>query len=146
MGMYTELNCAFKLRKDTPEKVIAIIRFMTEEREKPDVVDHSLFSTARWEEMLQCDSYYFEGDTQSTIRFDDCSNRFYVTIRCNLKNYEGEIEKFIEWITPYMEMDPGEFLGYQRHEEVELPTLLFHPNQWRDVALTKPLAPDNGLH
>ena len=70
-----------------------------------------------------CDSYYFDGTTNSKIVFDDISKCYKVNIRANLKNYDDEIEKFLIWLAPYM--DTLGFIGYTRYEEYDDPTLIY---------------------
>lgn len=118
MGMYTALHFNSELVKDTPEDVINALKLMLDS----DLLDnltitHDLFKTDRWRYMLKTDSYYFDADTHSTLRFDEISHRYYLCIRCNLKNYGSEIEKFIDWIKPYTEKDTGDFLGHYQYEE-----------------------------
>jgi hypothetical protein len=127
MGMYTELHFNSELKKETPKEVIETLKYMVGEAENsPDLLpEHDLFKTGRWDYMLQCDSYYFNADTHSTLRFDDISDSYYLCIRTNLKNYGNEIEEFIDWIRPYLAKSEGEFLGFSRYEETEQPTLLF---------------------
>lgn len=126
MGMYTELHYNTELKADVPEGVINILRYMLGEVEdKPETPDHELFGTTRWEFMLRCDSYYFDADTHSTIRFDDISNSHYLCIRCNLKNYSDEISLFCNWIRPYINKQEGDFLGFSRYEESEVPELIY---------------------
>ncbi|RUS01125.1 hypothetical protein EFW58_01156 [Bacillus velezensis] len=49
-----------------------------------------------------------------------------MTIRCNLKNYDNEIENFIEWISPFIyKKDGNYFIGYKRYEEDKEPELIF---------------------
>lgn len=80
--------------------------------------------------MLCMDSYYFDADTISTLRFDDIGNSFYLCIRTNLKNYDSEIEHFIDWIMPYLDKyETGQFLGFYRYEEDEQPTLIFYKEE-----------------
>lgn len=128
MGMYTELDFNSELRKDTPEQVIDTLKYMVGDvEEKPKYLpDHELFSKKRWEYMLRMDSYYFDADTKSTLRFDDISDTYYLNIRCNLKNYDDEIESFIDWIMPYVKeyKREGDFLGFYRYEEDEDPTII----------------------
>ncbi|KKL69796.1 hypothetical protein LCGC14_2111370, partial [marine sediment metagenome] len=116
MGMFTELHFNVELRKDTPKEVIEMLKYMTKDKPaklNPDVtIDHPLFKTDRWRFMLVCDSYYFNADTHTTLRFDKISNTYYLCIRCNLKNYDSEIEKFIDWIRPYLADFAGDFLGF----------------------------------
>ena len=124
MGMYTELHFNAELKKDTPEEVIETLRKMVNGAAIENPPDHELFQTSRWSFMLCCDSYYFSSDTHSTLRFDEISKSWFLCIRSNLKNYGGEIEKFIDWIHPYLDELEGEHLGHMRYEEDMLPSLI----------------------
>lgn len=128
MGMYTALHYAAELKSDVQQEVIDVLNYMLagDKPQQPSLPDHPLFTTARWEWMLLCDSYYFDADTHSTLRYDDIANSYYLTIQCNLKNYDDEIEKFCDWIKPYIDKEPGDFLGYSRYEEAETPTLIYY--------------------
>ena len=125
MGMYTEFHFNSRLRVDVPQDVIAILEYMLGGGEKPAPPNHPLFATDRWDFMLRSDSYYFDADTHSTLRFDDISRAYFLCIRCNLKNYTGEIQAFLSWITPYLDGSDGNFLGFSRFEEVDTPTLIY---------------------
>ncbi len=131
MGMYTEFHFNVKLKKDVPQEVIDILNYMLNEGTKEPLPepDHPLFETCRWRIMLNMDSYYFAADTNSTLRYDDIGRCYYLNIRCNLKNYGNEIEKFINWIMPYIRAFKGDFLGFYRYEETEQPTLIFMKEQ-----------------
>lgn len=124
MGMYTELHYNVRLREDVPAEVIETLKYMTSDRKAPHAMLHPLFETGRWEHMLRCDSYYFAADTHSTLRFDKIANQWFLCIRCNLKNYGDEIEKFIDWIDPYVDVQPGDFLGFSRYETSEDPVII----------------------
>lgn len=130
MGMYTELVCAFNLKEETPTEVIGILERMCDgdiqDLNLIELPDHNLFKSARWKFMLKSDSYYFDGDSHSTIRNDSIGG-YYVTIRCNLKNYDDEIEKFIDWVKPYISYggNGDYFIGYSRYEESKEPTLIY---------------------
>ncbi len=127
--MYTELHLNVELVENLPKEVVAVLRYMVhcgrDPEEKPDVLpDHPLFGTERWEFMLTCDSYYFSADTRSTMRLDEISGTYFLCVQCNVKNYDGEIAAFIDWLTPYI--DPHEnFVGYWRYEEADDPTLIY---------------------
>lgn len=128
MGMYTELHFNAELRRDTPTEVIEVLRYMLGEIEdEPTLPAHPLFETGRWRIMLRADSYYFDAKTHSALYDDETAQAQFLCIRCNLKNYGGEIEAFVDWITPYLDKAPGEFLGFSRYEETEQPTLLHMP-------------------
>lgn len=128
MGMYTALHFNSELNKEVPSQVIDVLKFMAgdAENEPKTLPEHPLFKTERWRYMLEMDSYYFDEDTHSTLRFDEISEAYYLNIRCNLKNYDSEIEKFIDWIMPYLDecKQDGDFLGFYRYEEDESPTII----------------------
>jgi hypothetical protein len=104
---------------------------MTGDKKKlEDVVDdHPLFHTHRWDYMLQSDSYYFTGATRSHLEICNLlkTPSYFLTIRCNLKNYDDEIGKFLSWIAPYIHTNEDfEFLGYMRYETESEPTLIYY--------------------
>lgn len=125
MGMYTELHFNAELRRDVPQDVLDVLALMVRDAEtEPALPDHPLFKTDQWCVLFTMDSYYFAADTHSTLRFDDIAQRWFLNVRSNLKNYGGEIEQFIDWIDPYVDAYPGNFLGFYRYEESEDPTLI----------------------
>lgn len=127
MGMYTELVCALELRENTPSEILDVIRYMLDETDELErTPDHKLFKTSRWEFMLRSDSYYFDGTSHSFLKQDNLTPdrpMYFLNIRCNLKNYDNEIDKFIDWISLYAETTG--FIGYKRYEEDEEPTLIY---------------------
>lgn len=126
MGMYTELHFNAELLPETPAHIIETLEYMLDNSKPiPTMLDHELFSASRWSYMLKCDSYYFDADTHSTLRFDDISDSYFLCIRCNLKNYDQEISKFISWIMPFIDAEPGDFIGFYRYEESNEPTLIY---------------------
>jgi len=127
MGMYTEFHFNVNLNKDVPQEVVDVLAYMVREdytTPRPPTPEHKLFKTHRWEVMLLMDSYYFAADTYSTLRSDDIGGDLYLCIRCNLKNYDQEIELFVDWIRPYIHAEEGDFLGFSRYEESEDPELI----------------------
>ena len=124
MGMYTEINVCFDLKKDTPQNVIDVLHCLIDGADEPsNLPKHEFFDCDRWHMVACCDSYYFDGTTNSKIVFDDISKCYKVNIRANLKNYDDEIEKFLIWLAPYM--DTLGFIGYTRYEEYDDPTLIY---------------------
>jgi len=65
-------------------------------------------------------SCYFDGPG-----YFNCTDTHCLQVRGNLKNYESEIDTFIDWITPYLNKLPGDFLGFERYEECTEPTLIY---------------------
>ena len=129
MGMYTEFHYNVELDHETPEPVIKVLEYMVsnEKNSKPDTTfsNHPLFEAERWWVMLTCDSYNFAADTHSTLRFDKKAKCYYLNIRCNFKNYDNEIQKFCDFIKPYVNNYKGECVGFYRYEEYLEPTLLY---------------------
>lgn len=126
MGMYTELSLDSDLKCDTPEEVIQILKYMLrrEDIDMPPLPDHPLFATTRWSYMLRCGSAYFAAQPDSKLL--EVDGDLTINIICNLKNYEDEIEKFLDWIHPWLDCYDDDFLGYTRYEEDPEPTLLYY--------------------
>jgi len=125
--MYTELNFAVVLKKNTPGCVIEAIQSMIDgDGTYNEMPDHPFFNTDRWRHLFLSDSYYFDGDMHSSFRFDKISNQYVLTVRSNLKNYCFEIEMFLNFLCPYM--DTYGFIGYERYEEFDDPSLIYNEN------------------
>lgn len=129
MGMFTEFHYNVELIKNVPKNILDILHFMLDENRHKSIdtlmiPSHPLFNSERWKGMLLSDSFMFKADTHSTLRFDDIAKVYFLCIRCNLKNYNNEIENFIDWIDPYVEAYTDDFLGFYRYEESEEPTIV----------------------
>ena len=54
-------------------------------------------------------SYYFGANSgQSEFKHDEIGKFWRLNARFNIKNYDNEIEKFLEWIKPYLRQGSGE--------------------------------------
>ena len=126
MGMYKELHFNVELKKDTPDTVTNVLKHMLGGRQEDPYAPpkHEFFKTSRWNWMFNSDSFYFKADTHSTMRYCQTSNAYYLCLRFNVKNYDGEIEKFLDWIMPYVDAFDGDFFGFFRYEESDAPTLI----------------------
>mgnify|MGYP003522795381 CR=1 FL=1 len=60
------------------------------------------------------------------LHYDNISEHYYLTCRADLKDYNGEIESFFNFISKYVE-DYGSkvFMGYSLYEEDVEPTLYY---------------------
>lgn len=58
---------------------------------------------------------------------DHIDKRYHISTRSNIKNYEDEIETFLEWIKPYVENGSGsrELYAIVMYEEASKPTLYY---------------------
>ena len=138
MGEYSEFHFEAKLRKDVPENVIAILRYMLESEEgtarpslshDPDIdpFDHSLFSTNLWQTRLRSDKASVAVDTHSSLRYDETSGSYVVRIRCNLDNSDALVERFVSWIMPDLNEPIDALLGFHRLHQSKWPTPIHVP-------------------
>ena len=64
-------------------------------------------------------------DATKIEKFDDIAKAWCFVSRSDFKNYDSEIEKFIDWIGPHLDVNPGEMIGYYRYEEFSEPTIIY---------------------
>lgn len=126
MGMYTELIFGASLKKDTPNEVIQSLKYILGEvQDKPS--DFPL-PDGRCEWLFRGASYYF-GVCNSVNRmwFDDIGKNYCISTRSNIKNYDNEIETFLAWIKPYIEIGSGsrEMYAVVTYEEAEEPKIYY---------------------
>jgi hypothetical protein len=120
MGMYTELVMNFELKNSTSKEVVDILSFLFNDSERPDILpDHEFFKCDTWDFIGNGCSHYFTPFSLSRFKGG------HISTRSDLKNYDREIEKFIDWVMPYIKACEGDFLGYSRYEEDREPTLIF---------------------
>ena len=125
MGMYTELIFGCSLKPDTPELVIDSLMHMLGHKERP--ADFPLDKlSCRW--MFDRASYSF-GVCKPVhdMWFDSIGNNYVISVRCNIKNYDCEIETFLEWIKPHIEYGSGNRNMYAivTYEEQNEPTIYY---------------------
>ena len=118
MGMYTLLQFGADLKKDTPYEVVNILWYMLGKLEPtPPLPDHPLFQTDRWDYILCIgDSGYFDEETKHSFNAK-VDGGMHLSVTSNLKNYNQEIQHFIDWIMPYVDAEEGQLLGSYRYEE-----------------------------
>mgnify|MGYP001616492046 CR=1 FL=1 len=128
MGMYTQLHFASDLKPDTPKEVIEVLEAMATGRTDNlgKLPDHEFFNCSRWEVLFTMGSGYFDYDTHCKFWKEGYLDFYVLNVTSNLKNYDSEIEKFLDWINPYLDKYDDDFLGYHRYEETEKPTLIFY--------------------
>lgn len=126
MGMYTELIFGAEFKEDTPTQVIKALRYMLGElEEKPE--DFPLLE-GRCEWLFQGGSYYFAiNNPVNKMWFDTIDNSWHISTRSNIKNYENEIETFLEWIKPYIASGSGsrDMYAIVMYETAERPTIYY---------------------
>ncbi len=127
MGMYTELFICCRIKND--QNVINILKHMLrdENSTKPQLPEHDLFKTDRWEFMLIGSSCYFVPETVHCLTWNEIGGYWSFISRSDFKNYNNEVSKFINWITPHIE-DGDEMIGYSRYEEDREPIIYYRNN------------------
>lgn len=127
MGMYTEIYVNVDLKKDTPDEIIEVLKVMC------DMVDSDSKVLEpypdRWGSMFYSGSCYTPDTHCRSLTYDGITQRWSLLGKGDIKNYGQEIQKFFEWIMPYVDGYPGEFIGYSRYDEVLKPTLVFLPDE-----------------
>jgi hypothetical protein len=118
MGMYTELYVNVGLKEDTPEAIITTLQTICNGYTPEGF-------PSRTGSLFQDCSYYTPRTCVSHLTYDEISKQWSLLGKGDLKNYEDEIEHFFNWITPWVEGWPGDFIGYHRYEEAQKPTLVF---------------------
>lgn len=128
MGMYTEFFFRAGLQRNLPKEVLDILWLLigVSEDFPPTIPDHAFFETHRWRKILTSSSYYFVPLSVSELVKDDITNQYSLVAYSSLKNYDSEIEKFVDWIRPYVDTPPGEMLGYSRYEESKEPEIFYY--------------------
>lgn len=134
MGMYTEFVLGVSLKSDTPLKVIdALEAIVNKSEDEVRLFNHEFFYCSRYQYIATSGSYYF-GYSDSTSKFykDKLSNTYLLSIRSSIKNYENEIEKFIDCIRSYVDSGSGskDLLGYMMYEESIVPYLFFKDKEF----------------
>jgi len=122
MGMYTELIFKARLIDDAPEEVVNIVNFLFSGKLAPKHLptpDHKFFNCPRWTQVGNSSSFYHIPIASSVV-YDN-----YIFSRSDLKNYDNEIELFLDWINPYLDNFTGDCIGWTWYEEDMAPTLIY---------------------
>jgi hypothetical protein len=129
MGHYTELKFKAKLRKDTPEDVLNLLKrvlinrdlghdkttFHSDDVFKPSL-DHEFFKCERWYMLFLSTNW---GDIQGGKMYQT-GDYWVIDLHTEFKNYGGEIEHFFDWIKPYIVgRKKKQYVGYWRGETMD---------------------------
>jgi hypothetical protein len=129
MGMYTEIYVNCGLIEKLPKDVIDVLQYLFGEEgqranEPIKLPKHKFFSdSVDWRHIGNSCSYYHIPNVVNSFRMDEENKCYYLTSRSDLKDYRNEIDLFFDWLNPYIDSFPGEFIGYKLYEDTDLPTL-----------------------
>ena len=136
MGYYTELKFDVKLKQDTPENVVNILKMVINERDlghdkvlfssedvfKPEL-NNPFFKCERWYMLFL--STNFDDEMQGS-RFYEENGRWIINLHTEFKNYDSEIDNFFDWIKPFIAgRKKKQYVGYYRGEDMEQQTNLY---------------------
>ena len=131
MGMYTEIIVGCTLKKNLPKVCVNALTLISNRQEINEndketeefIKEYDLYNIC-WSE-----SAYFGAPSHCIFRGleENYENYYSLSIRANLKNYNGEIEKFLKYIRPYVRWGSGtnELYAMTIYEEDKEPTLWF---------------------
>ena len=123
MGMYTELVLKAEVKEGIPQNVKSVLQFLFNDADMPDdIPEHEFFACDRWRNIGNSSSYYHVPFALSRYEGN------YIFSRSDLKNYADEIDKFVNWLTPYLNEPEGKCIGWSWYEEMDVPTLLIMHN------------------
>ena len=127
MGFYTKFNFTARLNDSTPSPVIDLLNRVINERDlghdkmffksedvfKPEF-DHCFFKCGRWYMLfLSCN---FDDDLKGGV-FQKKKDVWSIKIETEFKNYDGEIDLFIHWISPFIRgRKKKQYLGWSQTE------------------------------
>lgn len=126
--MYTELIFGATLKEKTPTYVTDALNCIINDSVTTNLSDEAKHFIDEYSlsKLIWCSSYYFGAhDNKPSCVFDKIANRWCISFRANCKNYQNEIEKFIEFIKPYVEYGSGptNIFAIVQYEEGDYPTL-----------------------
>ena len=132
MGMYTELFLSCRVKNDPV--AVQVLKYMSDIEASENapgfaLPHHPFFTTARWSWMFHSVSFYFVPKSICIFEQDDIEvhteGNWTLIVRCDLKNYNDEIECLVQWLDQYIDGYDGEMIGYSRYEEDREPTILY---------------------
>jgi hypothetical protein len=125
MGMYTEIYVNVDLKRETPDNVLQVLKAMCGQLDREQEEEALREFPDRWCMLFSDCSYYTPRTYCKYLQFDEISKQWSLLGKGDIKNYGQEIQKFFEWVMPWVDAFEGEFIGYSRYEESDKPTLYF---------------------
>lgn len=125
MADFTELHFRVKLKKNIPNDVLNIIRYMIDNLDKPiSLPKHDFFATSRWFSMLSANS-----DDGRIVKkytsFEENNLAWHLSVTSLFRD-TGEIKLFFEWLYEYIDEQWLSFLGYIYHDTRDHPVLIYY--------------------
>lgn len=107
MGYYTRLHIDVRLKRETPKEFLRVIDAEICQRPWNSIlpavdpkINHPFFNCYRWPAMFTCIN--FNESLGSTFRKHKAHGYWLLKIDTEFKNYDDEIELFVDWISPWI--------------------------------------------
>lgn len=112
MGTYTEFKVKFRLKKDAPDQVVNFLKKTILDRDlntdkvilshgevyTPDI-DHEFFKCSRWYHLFLYNNWDPDINGSTMVKR---THNWEISIHTEFKDYDDEIDKFVDWISPYI--------------------------------------------
>ena len=129
--MYTEFIFEAELSKDTPKALIDAFTTVSRKDTGIEITSNKLEISKFIEKfdlnmLVNCCSAYFPAQQSFfNMYYNKYSDTYGIFIRSDLKNYEQQINEFLEFIKPYVVMGCGsnDIYAYVLYELDEQPTI-----------------------
>jgi hypothetical protein len=113
MGMYTELVFKADVKPRISKQVKDVLNYMFNDGVEPEELpEHPFFECYRWRQVGRCCSSFGQYSSSGIFNHSE------------FKNYNDEIENFIDWVSPYLDHCDGDCIGWEWYEEYDVPTLI----------------------
>ena len=139
MGDFTKLQFELAVKKDTPEDIVSIIRYMIGEPVEhietiiSRIDHHCLFTIFRWETMLRSFSDPADNKPENTIHSYIIKNHqeYKLHVYSVFKNRDDELNLFFDWIHPYVNETWLAYVGTIVNDTSDHPALIYyHPKRF----------------
>ena len=120
MGMYTELLLKCGIVPNLNTNVKDVLEFLFNRGKEPNTLPkHEFFTLSRWTLIGRCSSCYH---IPSPVNY---YNENVLFSRSDIKNYEDEIDLFLDWVNPYIDELDEKCIGWIWYEENDSPELIY---------------------
>lgn len=132
MGNYTELRLVISLRDDTP---IDVVRLLSKVAGEGDIglpvgtvlfdhesvprptMRHPFFGCERWYMLLMATDF---GSTTGSWFGLNTKDHWVLMIHSSYKNYDNELDQFLNWITPYVHgRKKKQYAGWYQNDSMD---------------------------
>lgn len=126
MGMYTDaiIQCKIPSTPTVEEKIIPALKQMLGHEETGVSPTGPIADCTRHAHMLRGRSYYYFQKSICTLEFNKIFSAWLFFASFDTRNYEKEIEKFLEWLAPYTAVDHAP-IAFVRYEEASVPDIYY---------------------